>query len=472
MSTQDRTRQRIMFYVQHLLGIGHVKRASALAAGLHEQGFDVLMVLGGPNVALVDFGPIPIHQLAPARADGAGFDTLLDEHDRPIDDDWRDKRAAGLMRVHDDFAPDIILIEMFPFGRRQFRFELIPLLDAVQERALVLCSLRDVLVARAEPRKNQWMVDTAKRYFDGVLVHGDPAVLPLQDSFPLAHQIKDLLHYTGYVVAEDRPNEKVEDRPNEKAEDRPNEKVEDRPDGKAEDRPNEKAEDRPNEKAEDRPNEKVEDRPDGKAEDRPDRKADEAAAGVATGRSGQGQGQEPSRGEIIVSIGGGAVGETLLRCALGAAADPQLAKHHWRLLAGENLRPAIFEDLKRQAPGHVTVERARPDFRALLRCAALSISQGGYNTVMDILSANCKNVIIPFATGAESEQTQRTQAFEQRGLLTMLEETKLSPHTLARSCLSALNGPPPRRAALDLTGVRTSAKLIQNLAHRKKDARA
>ncbi len=397
MSSNSPPPKRIMFYVQHLLGIGHVKRAGAIAAGLHRQGFDVLMVLGGPPVALVGFGPIRVHQLPPVRADGAGFDKLLDGHNRLIDDNWREKRASELMRNYRDFTPDILLIEMFPFGRRQFRFELIPLLQTAREHCTIMCSLRDILVARTELRKNQWMVKTARDYFDHILVHGDAAVLPLQDSFPLTHEIQDLIHYTGYVV--DGENNQLSATP----------------------------------------------------------------AGGAVAETGEKTGS----GEIIVSVGGGAVGEKLLRCAMSTASDPALQDYSWRLLAGENLDGSVLSDLKNKAPGHVIVERARPDFRNLLHHAALSISQGGYNTLMDILSANCKNVIVPFAAGAESEQTQRTKAFAQRGLLTMLEETELSPQTLASACRSALNGPPPQRARLDLTGVSTTARMIQELAQRQ-----
>ena len=38
---------RIFFYVQHLLGIGHVRRAALLARGMVERGIDVCVVLGG-----------------------------------------------------------------------------------------------------------------------------------------------------------------------------------------------------------------------------------------------------------------------------------------------------------------------------------------------------------------------------------------------------------------------------------------
>jgi glycosyltransferase involved in cell wall biosynthesis len=42
---------RVFFYVQHLLGIGHLARASRIARALAEDGFDVTMVTGGTPVS-------------------------------------------------------------------------------------------------------------------------------------------------------------------------------------------------------------------------------------------------------------------------------------------------------------------------------------------------------------------------------------------------------------------------------------
>ena len=46
----------VLFYVQHLLGIGHLRRASVLAAGLRRAGLTVVLVTGGPPVPTLDLG--------------------------------------------------------------------------------------------------------------------------------------------------------------------------------------------------------------------------------------------------------------------------------------------------------------------------------------------------------------------------------------------------------------------------------
>ena len=42
----------------------------------------------------------------------------------------RNSRRTALLSLADEVDPDILLLETYPFGRRQFRFELLPLLDA------------------------------------------------------------------------------------------------------------------------------------------------------------------------------------------------------------------------------------------------------------------------------------------------------------------------------------------------------
>ncbi len=75
------------------------------------------------------------------------------------------------------------LTETFPFGRRQFRFELLPLIEwvASQSRIKLVCSIRDILQHRSEKREAQ-TVDIIKQYFDAVLVHADPLLFTLDAS--------------------------------------------------------------------------------------------------------------------------------------------------------------------------------------------------------------------------------------------------------------------------------------------------
>src|SRR6185436_10343310 len=117
-------------------------------------------------------------QLPPAKGD-ASFNTLYDEHGKPVDQTWKTRRTQVLLEAFQKSGPRILLVELFPFGRRQMRFELLPLLEAARERSprpLVVCSVRDVLQPTAA--REEQALERFERYFDQLLVHGDPAVVP------------------------------------------------------------------------------------------------------------------------------------------------------------------------------------------------------------------------------------------------------------------------------------------------------
>jgi predicted glycosyltransferase len=186
---------KILIHVQHLLGTGHTRRMAAVAAACAAAGHDTVLASGGMELAL-DTGGARLVQLPVLRATDAGFRDLVDADARPIDEAWRDRRRAATLALFADFAPDLLVVELYPFGRSMLGFELEPLLAAAAKIPR-LVSVRDVL-QRPDPPKAAARVDAARR-FDAVLVHGDRAFLPLEASWPECASLGGRLVYTGYV---------------------------------------------------------------------------------------------------------------------------------------------------------------------------------------------------------------------------------------------------------------------------------
>ncbi len=384
---------RVLFYVQHLLGIGHLKRAATLCRGFEAAGLDVTLVSGGQTVPGLDLGGANFVQLAPVRARDGSFRNLVNDAGAIIDDAFRDARRRALLDTLEKVRPDIIITELFPFGRRQLGFEILPLLEAAHEmrpRPRVVSSVRDILVEPGKPERITEMLDRVERFYDLVLVHGDPSFVPFDETFPPARRIAHTIRYTGYVV--------------------------------------------------------------------------EPSAGRDDG-GGAGD------GEVIVSAGGGASSEPLFRAAMAARRHTRLKDAPWRLLAEHALPDDIFRSLRADAPNGVIVERARTDFTTLLSRCALSISQGGYNTVMDLLAAGARGVIVPYAGGAETEQTLRADRLGARGVLQVVRESDLAPERLARSAEAALDRPPANAAGLDVNGAENSGQILAGLV-RGRDRRS
>jgi predicted glycosyltransferase len=115
----------------------------------------------------------------------------------------RQKRLFALLAAE---KPDVFLIELYPFGRKAFRFELDPLLQDVNDRRLscgsVVCSVRDILVEKEDRDKHESRaVKTLNRYFDAVLVHADPQLVKISETFDHFDQITIPVVYTGYIAA-------------------------------------------------------------------------------------------------------------------------------------------------------------------------------------------------------------------------------------------------------------------------------
>jgi predicted glycosyltransferase len=193
----------VFFYVQHLLGIGHLARASRIARAIMDNGMTVTLVTGGMPVAGFPDADIPHIALPPVAAGDAAFKGLLTATGLPADDAYLSQRKAMLLDAFHAAKPDIVMIEAFPFGRKQMRFELLPLLDAVaaaHPRPALVTSLRDILQRRGRADRDQETADIIRKHFDLVLIHGDPTFAAFGDSFPFADQIADRVVYTGLVV--------------------------------------------------------------------------------------------------------------------------------------------------------------------------------------------------------------------------------------------------------------------------------
>jgi predicted glycosyltransferase len=366
--------QRVLFYVQHLVGIGHLKRSSVLVRAMLDRGLDVTVVTGGVSVPGIDFGSATIARLPPLRARDVQTYELVDEHGRRPGPLFWWRRKRELLRIFERVDPHALIIDLFPFGRMRFRGELIPLLDAAAARGCVrFSSMRDVVQPKTKERDNERMVTLAEKHFDRLLIHGDPSLLTLEESLPAAARIANKLEYTGYVVDEARP-------------------------------------------------------------------------------------AAPSSPSVVVSVGGGAVGEELLRTALAARPLTRFHAQPWHLLCGINFDPRGVEALRREAPEGVLVEQHRDDFPSLLRGALASVSQAGYNTAMELLAARVPAVLVPFVADGETEQSVRCRALASRGLAQVV--TELTPQSLATAIDNARR--PPDDLHIDLGGAQRTATLVHD----------
>ncbi len=189
---------RICYYCQHVLGIGHFHRSLEICRALAE-GHQVTMILGGPDINVGE-SALSILQLPGLKMD-AGFNRLISCDGRPLEQ-VKAQRREQLLAFAADCKPKCLIIELYPFGRKNFRFELDPLLELLSgHNCAVFCSLRDILVEKKEGREifEKRAVDTLNTFFSGLLIHADPDIVTLEQTFGRTGAISTDIHYTGFV---------------------------------------------------------------------------------------------------------------------------------------------------------------------------------------------------------------------------------------------------------------------------------
>lgn len=372
----------LLLYCQHSVGIGHLMRSLSIAEALGRT-FRVVFLNGGVfppgvpaprNMEIIDLPPLGLESRQLVSRSGE-------------EDVERVKalRRAMVLGTFDRVRPAVVLVELFPFGRKKFAFELLPLLKrarrAPSPRPRVWCSVRDILVAARPDQQHhddraRWLCD---RYFDGVLVHADPLLAEFSESFRPSRPMAVPVHYTGFVTR------------------------------------------------------------------------GEPAAPVTV------------RGDhVLVSAGGGLAGAPLLRAAVAAhALLPTSDRPPMRVVAGPFLPEPDWQALQATVRFNAAIELVRsvPDLGAEMRRAAVSVSQCGYNTAMDILGARVPALVVPYAEQREDEQTNRARRLAALGLLRVLETGALAPQALAAE-IAATAGFRPTASTLALDGGPKTAAIV------------
>lgn len=373
---------KIMIVVTHLLGTGHLSRALTLGRAFQAAGDTVQILSGGLPVPQLNTRGIGFLQLPPLCSDGVNFAQLLQPNERPADAAYHSARQTMLCDALHKMQPDVLITELYPFGRRSLRQEFLALLRAAQDlptRPKILASIRDILAPPSKPEKATKADAVVAEFYDAVLIHSDPQATRLEVSWPVSPMLAAKLRYTGFVAP--------------------------------------------------------------------------SAAGAHP--------QSEGAGEILVSAGGGSVGDEIYNCALAAAR--LMPEYPWRLLVGGRDAAERIATL-RQIPSPAKIEPARADFRQLLSHVCASVSMCGYNTALDLLQANTPAVFVPFDAGREAEQGLRADSLAPLSGIKAIRTADLTPQSLIEALHSVLTAPRRTAQHFQFDGARRTVEIAHELA--------
>ena len=381
---------KIAAYCQHVLGVGHVFRMLEICRALFPH--PVTLITGGGNLEL-DLPPNVTEFPLPGLMMDADFSRFI-----PMDpglglDKTREKRKSLLISHFEENNYSVFLVELYPFGRKAFRFELDPVLDMLKKKPGRPCkavsSVRDILVEKKDRAAyEKLVVKTLNQRFDAVFIHSDPALVRLDETFASMDRIRVPAFYTGYIAP----------------------------------------------------------------------KAEKGAGAALRKEFGIG----PDEKLVVASAGSGSVGGRLLLSVLAAFNELSFRQNmRLHLFTGPYLDPREAARLQQAAGEKVRVKTFSQRFLSHLAAADLSVSLGGYNTVMGILSAGCPALVFPF--GQNREQGMRAEKLRQKGRIQLLGEADLLPARLSDLMEKALFQKPSQFFGPDLNGAEKTANLLLDL---------
>jgi predicted glycosyltransferase len=391
--------KKVMFYCQYLAGMGHLVRSTEIIRSLVKD-FQVCFINGGQAIPGFEFpSAVDVIDLPAVWEDGSELKAV--DSSQSIDE-VKAKRQHKLLKVFEQFEPDCLVTECFPFSKHKLLFELTPLLERVQSSGRsvkVVCSLRDLIMTqpmtdKARAKRQEKVCNLINQYFDLVLFHADPQLQRLEECFSRVNDLKCEVYYTGYVAQSPSENLPLT------------------------------------------------------AEDIDDLNQPEpmVVASVGGGRHGY---------ELLNAIvEASAILATSLPHRIYAFTGPFMTEDELSQLQG-----AVAER------PNITIRRYTSHLLDYMNKAELSISLAGYNTTMNLLRTGVRSLVFPSPSEHQAdEQSIRSEKLEKLGVLDILRPDELGGDRLAEKITACLKKQPTPHT-FDLQGAHKSSLRLQQLLY-------
>lgn len=175
---------------------------------------------------------------------------------------------------------------------------------------------------------------------------------------------------------------------------------------------------------------------------------------------------------VVVSVGGGVNGLSLIALVTAAWGElrrrPSWSAGQMLVFGGALMTATELASAASACQRHgARFERFSSDFPSWLQAADLSISRGGYNTMVAVLAARVRSLVLPAAD--VSDQAFRVRRLAELGIVDTADEAGLDPPGLAAR-MSAMLGQPPPGHDLDLAGAERTVELLTALVDERRPA--
>lgn len=425
---------RVYFPVESLAGLGHFNRAGLLVEALHAAGMEVTVGSGTfvdeqrffPNARRISL-PTYVHRTQDGKFtawDEAGQKRLVTNFDM---NKWKQERSQAHRDIVRDVKPHIIIVEFWPFSRRNLTHEVSAMYAEASKhtaRPMLITSVCDVVKGDVDQMKGGKIANQEKndqsaveklQKVDAIIIHGDERLVGLDKSFTGLHHITDKTYYSGYVVAD------IPQRDSTRAD-----------------------------------------------QDRP------VLLHVGSGSNGT---------DFLMSAAKAwqNASPDLKAHTWHFVTGPRFPDGGWESLARILAEQGTTHVTEGNTPYRVSPEGIRPDFVLekyrpdlvdLIANSAVSVSYAGYNTTQEVLASGVRALLVPKLKRQEqegtvwfdAEQSHRLDVLNKAGLVhTLAAKEALNPLKLAQAIHHAYKTPAASHAPVDFDGARQTADLIGKL---------
>ncbi len=195
----------VMMYSHDTIGLGHMRRNSAIAAEITATMPDasVLLLVGSPVGAVFDLAPgvdfIKLPTLSKVSRNVWRPGNL-----RISSGDVRALRSGLILRAVETCRPDILVVDHEPLGVWD---ELLPALRHLRADPAaphVILGLRDILDEPSRTRRD-WQARripaVVRDCYDEILVYGSERMFPTREAYRLDQLVDGPVRYCGYVTS-------------------------------------------------------------------------------------------------------------------------------------------------------------------------------------------------------------------------------------------------------------------------------
>jgi predicted glycosyltransferase len=195
---------RVLMYSHDTIGLGHMRRNSAIAARIVASNprASVLMLVGSPSGLFFDLPPGVDYIKLPSLAKVAR-EVWRPQSLRITSGEVLAMRSGLIERAVDTFKPHVFLVDHEANGVWNELNPALELLRRSNPETRIILGLRDILDEPSQTLQSwskRGTTQTIQRFYDDILVYGDEALFPTREAYGLDKLVPGHVHSCGYVT--------------------------------------------------------------------------------------------------------------------------------------------------------------------------------------------------------------------------------------------------------------------------------